>query len=84
MQLRTSWSPKDFFCATRPELPAIRQREEEFEKYVQLPVFYFNAAEAIVIVIVMSTVAPKRLLTTMGIEKVEQWFLEGKVRETVL
>jgi hypothetical protein len=48
-----------------------------------LPVFYLDAAEAIVIIFIVSTVTLERLLATMGIEKVKQWFLEGKVRQSL-
>jgi NAD-dependent DNA ligase len=45
-----------------------------------LPVFYLHAAKAIVNIFDVSTITLERLLTAMGIEKVQQWFLERKVR----
>jgi hypothetical protein len=40
-------------------------------------------AKAIVNIFLAFTVTVKRLSTTVGIEKIKQWYLEGKVRETL-
>ena len=80
MQLHTSRGPQDLSGTTRPQLPTIRQREEEPKKHLQLPVIYLDAAEAVINFFVVPTVALERVLTAMGIEKVKQWFPEGKVK----
>ena len=46
---------------------------------LQLPLFSVNATE----VFITSTITLKRLPATMGIKKIEQCFIEGKVRQLV-
>lgn len=45
--------------------------------HLQLPIFSVYATE----VFITSTITLKRLPTTMGIKKIEQCFIEGKVRD---